>query len=368
MRVPFLNPDIRDSDVKRMIRSVKTGWLVYGPQAKMFEREFADFLKVKDVALVGSCTAALRLSLILAGVEDGDEVITTPLSYVATSNVIIEQGAIPVFVDVDPKTGLIDLNKIEERITKKTKVIIPVHLYGQMVDIKKLSIIAEKNKIKIIEDAAHAIESKRDGYSSGQLSFSACFSFHAAKNITCGQGGALVSKDGELVKKARILRRDGVVNINNKRMMVDFGYKYDGTDFQVALLRGQLKRIETTHKKREKILNRYVKAFKKTGIGFPLLEKETVHSGHVFVIWVDPKKRDEIRNKLADRGIETSIHYTPIHLEPYYQKRFNFKEGDFPEAERLGASTITLPTYSKLTKKQQEYVIRTVNSTVSGVI
>ncbi len=364
MKVPFLNPDISSQDINNLVRAIKSGWFAPGKITKKFEDKFADYLGAKEAVMTGSATAALHLSLILAGIKEGDEVITTPLSYVATSNVILYQKAIPVFVDVEPETGLIDIDKIEGKITKKTKAIIPVHLYGQMVDMKKLKKIADKHNLIIIEDAAHSIESVRDGIRPGQLSFSACFSFHVAKNITSGQGGALVINNVDIANRTRLLRRDGVRNVGDKRQMFELGYKYDSTEFQAAMLLGQLNRIKKIHTKRAAIFERYIKGFNNTKIQFPKLVSNSIHACHIFVVWVNPQKRDSIREALAQKGVETSIHYEPIHLEPYYQKRFHYKKGDFPVAEKLGASTIILPTYSRLSKLSQEYVINTLKALV----
>ncbi|OGI78941.1 hypothetical protein A3F19_02770 [Candidatus Nomurabacteria bacterium RIFCSPHIGHO2_12_FULL_37_29] len=366
MKVPFLHPDIRRLDIKRMVSSIKTGWLVHGEQTKILEEKLKDYLKAEDVVMTGSCTAALHISLMLAGVKPGDEVITTPMSWVATSNVILHRGAKVVFVDVDKETGLIDLNEVEKKITKKTKAIIPVHYCGEMVNMKKLDAIARKHKIKIIEDSAHALESYRDGIRPGQLGFSSCLSFHVAKNITSGQGGAFVTNDKELGRKARILRRDGVINSKGKRVMIMLGDKFDSTDFQATLLVGQLDRIKDTHRQRRLIFDHYAKAFTKAGIEFLHYKSSANHACHMFTILVNPRERDQIRADLATRGVETSIHYTPIHLEPYYRKTFGYKEGDYPNAEWIGASTITLPTYSKLTKVQQDFVIASINSSLNG--
>lgn len=342
-------------------RVLKSGWLAHGKHSIELEEKFARYVGAKYAVMTGSCTAALHMALIIAGIKEGDEVITTPISYVATSNVILYQNAKPVFVDVDPTTGLMDLDKIERKITKKTKAIIPVHLYGQMVDMKKLNKIADMHKLAIIEDAAHAIESERDGIKPGQVSFAACFSFHTAKNITSGQGGMFVTNNLRDFKIAKMLRRDGVFNINDKRRMFILGYKYDSTDFQAALLSSQLDRINAQHRQREKLFKHYANSFGKfAGIKFPKILRDAKHAYHMFIIWVNPKKRDKIRTKLEKTGIQTSIHYEPIHLEPYYKKTFGYKSGDFPVAEHLGFSTITLPLYPGLTIQQQNYIIKKI--------
>ena len=347
MKVDFLKPNIRKSDIDRMIKSIQTGWLVHGEYTNIFERKLDKFIGGTSF-MTSSCTAALHMSLILLGIKKGDEVITTPLSWVSTANEILYQGAKVVFADVDPLTGILDIEDVKRKITPKTKAIIVVHYCGQMADMVAFS----KLGIPIIEDAAHALEAEREGIRPGQLGFTACLSFHAAKNITCGQGGAIITKEKE---KCKLLVRDGVKNIDGKRIMLEFGYKYDSTDFQAALLIGQIDRIKKSHAKRLEVYKRYENAFRGK-ISFP--KRTGTHACHMFIIWVNPLRRDVIREELEEKGIQTSIHYNPIHLEPYYQK-IGYKNVSLPIAERLGASTITLPTYA-LTKKQQDYVIQEV--------
>lgn len=352
MKIEFLRPNITEEDILRMNNSIRTGWLVHGEYTHKLETLLDSYLgrnEGNNTFLTSSCTAALHMSLILAGVEEGDEVITTPISWVSTANVILYQKAKIVFCDVDPITGNLDATQLEKKITPKTKAIIVVHLYGQMADMIRIMEIADKHGVKVIEDAAHAVEAERDGIKPGQLSFSACLSFHAAKNITSGQGGAIITKD---IDRCKLLVRDGVQNIEGKRVMTDWGYKYDLTDFQAALMVGQVERLKESHAARLKVFNRYqneIRANKPMVTG--------IHAAHMFVMWV--KNRDQVRKQLLEKGIETSIHYPPIHLEPYYQK-LGFKKGSLPIAEKMGEEAITLPTY-QLTKEEQDYVIQEVN-------
>ncbi len=361
MKIPFLSPDIREEDIRRMVKSVKSGWLVYGPNAEELEKALAKHFRAPYAVLLSSCTAALHEALILAGVKEGDEVIVPALSWVSSSDIIIYQGATPVFADVDARTGLIDITDVEKKITPKTRAIIVVHTYGQMVDMKAFAALGKKHNLPIIEDAAHAVESVRDGERPGELGFAACLSFHSAKNITSGQGGALILQHEALEKRARIIRRNGVLGRDQNRRKRELGYKYDGTDFQAALLIGQLKRIKSTHKARQAVFARYDKAFKGHNKIWTLENvKNSIHACHMYPIFVDPAKRDAVREKLREAGVETSIHWEAIHLEPYYRAKFGFKEGMCPVSEEMGASEITLPTYSRLTKKQQDYVIKNV--------
>lgn len=358
MRIPFLNPSITREDIGVVAASLKSGWLVIGPKTREFEGSYARYLGVKHAVATNSCTSALHLVLRAAGILPGDEVITTPLSYVATANAILHAGAVPVFVDVEPDTGLIDVSRVERAITKRTKAILPVHLYGQMADMKKLLALARKRHLLVIEDAAHAIEASRDNITPGTRTAAACYSFHVAKNITAGQGGAVVTNYKTIADQVRLLRRDGVANVGDKRRMLTLGYKMQMTDFQAAMLSSQLKRIDQQHRERRLLWNAYAKACADMpSISFPRLAKNSIHAGHMFVLWVNPEKRDSVRKQLAAAGIETSVHYDPIHLEPYYRGEFGYREGDFPVAERLGASVITLPLWPGMTSRQQGYVI-----------
>jgi dTDP-4-amino-4,6-dideoxygalactose transaminase len=367
MKIPFLNPDIREEDIRKMVTSVRSGWLVYGPYAKQMEKDLAKHLKAPYALLTSSCTAALHEAVILAGVGPGDEVVTTALSWVSSSDIVIYEGATPVFADVDRDTGLIDIHEVEKKITPRTKAIIVVHIYGQMVDMKAFEALGKKHNVAVIEDAAHALESSREGVRPGQLGFAACLSFHSAKNITSGQGGALVLHTAEEEHRARLIRRNGVMGRDQNRRKYELGYKYDGTDFQAALLVGQLKRIKSTHKQREKVFARYEKAFSgHAKIRTLKRVPNSVHACHMFPIFVDPEKRDAVREKLRAAGVETSIHWEAIHLEPFYRNKYGFTEGMFPVAEEMGASEITLPTYNKLTPRQQDYVIAQVKKAVDA--
>lgn len=361
MNIQFLDPYLIEEDIKLAADVLRSGWITYGSSTKAFEEQITKYLKLKGAIFNSSGTAALHVSLLAAGVKPGDEVITTPLSYVATSNAILYVGAIPVFVDVEPETGLIDVAEVEKAITKKTKAIIPVHLYGQMADMKRLKKLADKHKIAVIEDAAHAIESERDGIKPGQASFSACLSFHAAKNITSGEGGAVVTRHHKQIEALRLLCEGGVEKKKNSRFMVTLGYKYSGTNFQAALLLNQLKRLGAQWQQRKKLWNYYARGLKNIeGLAVPQLIVDSKHAHHMFVIWVDPKKRDRLRAKLLEAGIQTSVHFNPIHLEPYYAKTFGYKAGNYPIAERLGYGTITLPLNIRTNQEQQDHIIETL--------
>jgi dTDP-4-amino-4,6-dideoxygalactose transaminase len=365
MKIRFLNPVITEADTKAVVRVLRSGWLVQGPETKKFEQELAKYLGTTHVALTNSATSAMFLVLKSLGIGPGDEVITTPLTYVSTSNAILHCGATPVFVDVEPETGLIDVAQIKKAITKKTKAILPVHLYGHMADMKAIRTIAKTHKLKVVEDAAHAIESKRDGIGIGEASDAACFSFHVAKNITAGQGGAAATNYEALADSVRLMRRDGVANVGDKRRMTVLGYKMQLTEFQAALLTSQLARIDRQWAVRKKLWKGYVDRLSDMpGVSFQKTLPGTKHGYHMFVIWVEPKRRDAIRDALHAAGIETSIHYDPVHLEPYYKKRFGFTKGDFPITERLGAGTISMPLHLAMGDNELNYITRVLKKII----
>ncbi len=358
MKLPFLNPNITPEDRKAVDTVLRSGWLATGPELKTFEKKLAEYLGLPFIIANSSGTAALHTALLAAGIGSGDEVITTPLTFWATSNVILYVGAKPVFVDVESETGLISVEAVERAITKRTKAIIPVHLYGQMANMKAIAKIAKKHKLKVIEDAPHALESSRDGVRPGELSFASCFSFHAAKNITAGEGGAVGVRTAKIANEVRLFSDSGSDRTGNIRHMTRLGYKYSMTNMQGAMLLGQLNRIEKEWKKRQNIYKTYVEGL--SGVeGIQLIKEvpNSKHAYHMFTIIVAPKKRDAIRKRLRDMGIPADIHYNPVHLEPYYVKTLGYKKGMYPEAERIGLGTITLPLYTRLKKQDVKDII-----------
>lgn len=341
--VPFISPPITNSDIQLAVQSLQTGWLVPGQFTRRMENALSDFLDAEDAYLTSSCTHSIQMALLLAGVGIGDEVITSSLTWVAAPNSIIWAGATPVFVDVDPETFLMTPEICQQSITKKTKAIIVTHLYGQMCDVESFQRLADENGIKIIEDAAHALEADYKGVRPGELSFAAAFSFHAAKNITSGQGGALVvKKNRETVLMAR---RHGVINNNDGiREMHIFGGKFEMTDFQAALLIGQLERIEQIKHKRSEVWKFYENLCDEYSLKFPVSHGQGFHAHYQFVVKLQNKqKREEARVLLKNSGIETSVHFTPVHLEKFYLSQFGLVS--LPISENIGDTIVSLPTH-----------------------
>ncbi|MEW6570128.1 MAG: DegT/DnrJ/EryC1/StrS family aminotransferase [Nitrospirota bacterium] len=368
-RVEFFRHSIDDKDIERVSSVLKSIFLTTGDEVKEFERRFSGYLGIKHSIGLTSCTAALQLSLISHGIGAGDEVITTPMSFCATANAIFHAGATPVFVDVEAETGNLNADLIESAVTEKTKAVLPVHLYGQMCDMVKVKKIAQKFNLKVIEDAAHAIEASRDRVRVGHLSDAVCFSFYATKNITSGEGGAVSTNDGKIAEVLRILRLHGIdkdaADRYTKRYqhwdMPMLGWKYNMSNIQAALLIGQLERINDLWQRRDKLWRFYEEELKSVKDVRLLTTLANVkHGRHLFTVLVPPDKRDSTLWELQDRGIGVAVNYRPIHLLSYYRKKFGYSEGDFPVAEDIGKRTISLPLYPSLNEKDVRYVVRTL--------
>ncbi len=365
MKVEFFKHSLGRDEKRMVVQCLDDLFLTTGSYVNEFETRFAAHLGAKQCVAVNSCTAALHLSLLALGIGPGDEVITTPMTFLATATAILHAGARPVFVDVEKETGLINADLIEAALTKKTKAIIPVHLYGQMCDMKKIRKIAGKHGLKIVEDAAHCIEGERDGIRPGQVSDAACFSFYATKNITCGEGGAIVTNRKAMAQKTKILRSHGMTKEAAGRYsghykhwdMTEYGWKYNMSNIEASLLLPQIKKIEPQWKKRKRLYECYVRDLKKIHtLSYPQIAPGTKSAYHLLTVWVDPAKRDRLLKALGQKGIGVSVQYRPVHLLKYFRERFHFKRGDFPVAEAIGRRTVSLPFWPGLTAEQVRYV------------
>lgn len=372
--IVFGSPHIGEEEIEEMVKTLRSGWLGTGPKTAEFERMVAELTGAKYAMAVNSCTAALHLSLVVAGVGPGDEVITTPLTFSATANSIIHAGAKPVFVDVDPKTMNIDVNKIEDAITEKTKAIVPVHLYGRPVEMDKVMEIAKKYNLVVIEDAAHSIDAEYKGKKIGNIGDLTCFSFYVTKNITTGEGGMVLTNNKEYADKIKIYALHGMSKDAWKRFSDDGykhydviypGFKYNMMDIQASLGIHQLKRLAQYDAHRKMIWDYYNKELKDLPIELPNYEGEDMkHVMHLYTVLVDEDKagisRDEFIYELHLRGIGTGVHYNPVHLNKYYRDTYGYKNGDFPNAEYIGARTVSLPLSAKLTMEEAERVVKAV--------
>ncbi len=370
-RIEFYKHNIGPDEIASVTTVLESLFLSTGSVVGDFETRFAAYLGAPIVVGLTSCTAALHLALLAHDIGPGDEVITTPMTFVATANAILHTGARPVFVDVEPETGNLDARRVEAAITPRTRAILPVHLYGQMCDMRALREIANRHSLVVVEDAAHALEAERDGVRPGQLAEAACFSFYATKSITSGEGGAVSTASATVADQIRKLRLHGMdlgaADRYTKRYQhwdLDYcGWKYNMDNIQAALLIPQIRRIEERWERREAISRRYEAAFSKVpGLGFPTVVPGSRSARHLFTIWVAPERRDEILWKLQDKHVGVAVNYRAIHLLRYYRAVFKTREGMFPVAENIGQRTISLPLYPMLTDTEVEQVIDAVAS------
>jgi len=356
-RIPFFRHDLGQPEVQAFEDALKDPIITTGAITETFERRFADYLGANHALAVTSCTGAMHMALIGLGVGPGDEVITTPMTFIATATAILEAGAKPIFVDVEADTGNIDVGLVEAAITPNTKAILPVHLYGLMVDMKAIRALAEKYGLLIIEDAAHCIEGHRDGLRPGQLSDAACFSFYATKNMTCGEGGALVVNDTRLYERLKLIRLHGMNKTAFDRSrdgythwdMVMMGWKYNLSNLDASILMPQLDRLDENLVERSKRADLYRKLLESVAqIEMQGSRLNAVNARHVFNVWIKGSLRDDVIAQLEDRHIESVVNYRAIHLHQYFSNTFGFRKGDFPIAEKLGDTTLSLPFYPKM--------------------
>lgn len=368
MRVEFFKHSIDEVDIENVARALKEIILTTGKTVEDFEIKLAGYLRTKSAVGLMSCTHALQLGLAAYGIGPGDEVITTPMTYVATADAIEYLGAKPVFVDVEETTANINADLIEGAITSKTKAILPVHLYGQMCDMKRIRAIADKYRLKVIEDAAHCLEGERDGIKPGELGDAACFSFYATKSITAGEGGAISTNDSDIAawyKKARShgTSKDMIQRFGKSYGHYDkefLGFKCNMSNIQAAILTHQLDMIEERLRRREEMCGLYNKYFCDKNIKTLQSLAGTKHARHLYTVLVDASKRDEMLQRLSADGIGVAVNYQPVHLMWYYRQKYGYKGGEYPVSENIGASTITLPMYSKLTEEEVALVANTV--------
>lgn len=373
MRVDFFRHNIGQAEIDAAVDVLKSIFITTGRVVEDFEHQFSSYLGGGHSVGVNSCTAALHLALVALNIGPEHEVITTPLTFVSSVSPILYVGAKPVFVDVEPTTGNLDVSKVEAAITKRTAAIMPVHLHGHMADVVALRQIADRHGLPIVEDSAHCIEGVRDDIRPGGLSDAACFSFYATKNITSAEGGVLFTKNEELAANVRRLRLHGMSASANDRYTKGYrhydvdmlGYKYNMANVNAALLLGQLQRIESLLERREALAQRYNRGFRDNPrITVQEVLPHTRSARHLYAIRVDPRNRDRTLVELQQRGIGVSVHFNPVHLMTYYRRSHGYSEGDFPVAESIGQSTVSLPLYPSLTDDETDYVIQAVNEVV----
>lgn len=352
--MPFYRHDLGRPELEEIADVFAGPILTTGEKVTQFERMFADYLGRRHALGVTSCTGALHMSLLALDIGPGDEVITTPMTFIATATAIMEAGAKPVFVDVEPDTGNLDACRVEAAITPRTRAILPVHLYGLMCDMRALREIADRRGLAIIEDCAHCVEGVRDGIRPGELSDAACFSFYATKNLTCGEGGAVVTDRDDLVDKLRLLRLHGMTKTAADRHREGYahwdatmlGWKYNMDNIQAAILVPQLRRLDAKLSERERLAKRYAEKLSAIPtVRMPATRIGSVHARHLFPILVGATERDRLIAELNKRQIQTVVNYRAIHLLTHFSNTLGHRSGDFPIAERIGDETLSLPFY-----------------------
>jgi len=375
MKVEFYRHQLDDSvfeSVKDVFGSV---FLTTGPVTGRFEESLAAYLGAEYAVGLTSCTAGLFLCLTGWDIGPGDEVLVPAMTFVATANAALHCGAKPVFVDVDDATGLMDLDDAERKVTPRTKAVIPVHLYGQMIDMKRARAFANRHGLKLLEDAAHCMEGSRDGIRPGQLGDAASFSFYATKNITCGEGGAITTNDAALADRVRILRLHGLDRDAAKRYvnfrhydMIELGYKYNMNDIQAAMLMPQLDTIADMHGARLRLFKDYTDAISKAGIPvtLPTVEPGVDHACHLFVVRTEREKRESLLSHLQSQGVGVAVNYRAVHLNSYYRETLGTAPGMCPRAEAMGEEVLSLPFYPGLSREAVDYVVSAIGRFYSG--
>ena len=357
IKVPIAKPIIGEEEIENVVEVLKSGMIAQGPKVMEFEEKFANWIGAKYGIATNSGTSALHVALLACGIGEGDEVITTPFTFIASGNAIVYTGATPVFADIDLDTYTIDPDKIEDLITDKTKAILPVQLYGQAADMDKIREIAEKHDLKIIEDAAQAHGAEYNGEKVGTLGDMACFSFYPTKNMTTSEGGMITTNDEELAKKAQMFRAHGA---SERYHHDEIGYNFRMTDIAAAIGLAQLNVIDEFNNKRisnANYLNEQLKDVE--GIVTPKSPDNYKHVYHQYTILVEKGNRDDWVEFLTNKGIGTGIHYPiPLYNQPIYKKLGI--EGDCPLAEKAADNVISLPIHPSLTKEDLDLVVDAV--------
>ena len=374
MNVEFYRHSLNENDIEAVAGVLRSIFLTTGPAAAAFEKKFSQYSGLNFTVSLNSCTAALHLALLALGVGPGDEVIVPAMTFIASVTPIWHVGGRPVLVDVEPKTGLIDVEKVKAAITPRTKAIIPVHLYGAMADMKALSSLARKQGLYIIEDCAHCIEGERDGIRPGQLGDVACYSFYATKNLTCGEGGALSTNNPDLAKAVLNLRQHGMSREAAARYtglyqhwdMVNLGWKYNLSDILAVLLVGQLDRLDTQWQRRSQLCEEYDNLLRGLpGLDLPVRPGKS--ACHLYTVWVPKDRRDRILYELQKKRIGVAVNYRAIHELTYFRNNLGYTSDSFPVALEIGQRTISLPFYPALKKEEIYYVCSSLREILGTV-
>lgn len=371
--VDFAPPAIGAEEIAAAVAALESGWLSSGPRVREFEQAFAAYAGVEHAVALNSCTAALHLALLTAGVGPGDDVITTPLTFCATANTVVHAGATPRFADIDPHTWNLDPVAVQAAMSDRTRAVIPVHYAGRPVDVPAFTALGMHNGVRIIEDAAHCVEGRAGGAAIGSTADFTCFSFYATKNLTTGEGGMLTTHSAEWAETIRRralhgMSRDGWTRYARDGApgydIVTPGYKYNMPDLMAAIGLVQLQRLEDRWRRRDAIWRRYDDGFADLPLTLPAPSAPgDRHARHLYTVLVEPESgwtRDELAAALRSSGIMTSVHFRAVHLFTYYAERFGFKRGMWPVAERVSDTTLSLPLSAAMRDADVDAVIAAV--------
>jgi dTDP-4-amino-4,6-dideoxygalactose transaminase len=377
--IPFALPDIGEEEIAEVVETLRSGWITTGPKSRAFEEAFAAYLGQVGLqcVAVNSATAGLHLALEAVGIAPGDEVIVPTHTFTATAEVVRYLGAEPRFVDIDPETYCLDPAAVASAITARTRAIMPVHFAGRAAAMGDILGIARRNTLRVVEDAAHALPTMLDGALVGTLPSDACvFSFYATKTIATGEGGMLVTSDPALARRARIMRlhgidRDAFDRYSSRRPawyyeVVAPGFKYNLTDVAAAIGICQLRKADRFHRRREFLASRYAEALADLPIRLPSGPPAgSTHAWHLYVVQLEGDAgltRDEAIERLFEAGIGCSVHYVPLHLQPYWRDRYGLRAEQFPNSQRLFERGFSLPIYTSMTDDDQSRVIDAVRA------
>jgi len=360
--IPLSSPDITHKEVEIINQVLATPFLSIGPKVKEFEEKAASYIGTKYAIAVNSGTSGLHLCVRSLGIKDGDEVITAPFSFISSANCILFERAKPVFVDIDKDTLCIDVSKIEEKITPKTRAILPVHIFGNPAEMEEIMRIAKKHNLYVIEDACEAIGTEYQGKKVGSFGDAGVFGFYPNKQMTTCEGGMIVTNDEKIAKLCQSMRNQGRDENDSWLSYSRLGYNYRLGEIEAALGLIQLERMNEMLEKRQRVADHYNKRLADVeGIKIPYLDPRIKISWFVYIIRLNPERfskedRDKIIERLENRGISCRNYFPPIHLQPFYVEMFGFKKGDFPITEQISDSTIALPFYNNLTEKEIDYI------------
>ncbi|MBN1846442.1 MAG: DegT/DnrJ/EryC1/StrS family aminotransferase [Sedimentisphaerales bacterium] len=370
----FGAPAIGPEEIAEVTECLRSGWLGTGPKVARFEEEFGRYQQAPHAVAVNSCTAALHLAMLAAGLAPGDEVITTALTFCATVNAIVHAGATPVLADIDPATMNLDPRDVEARITDRTRAILPVHFAGRPCPMDDLMAIARRHELKVIEDCAHAIETRYHGRPAGTFGDFGCFSFYVTKNVACGEGGMVLTQMEEDAARIKVLALHGMSKDAWQRFsddgykhyfVTECGFKYNMMDLQAAIGLHQLRRVEANWRRRREIWRCYDKQLRDLPVTLPAAAAEnTRHGRHLYTVLIDEAAcgigRDRFLEAMTRANIGVGVHYLSIPEHPYYQQRFGWRPPAYPHARRIGLQTVSLPLSAGLTEGDVADVIAAV--------